>query len=159
MTVVFDWLIPEEDYLPDMEAIVDEALQETAKFTLREYKKTTRTWKRKPRFVAQMDKKRHTVIVYTENEIYGYVDEGTRPHKITPKRAPLLRFQSKYVAKTSPRIIGSKRGGASGPWVSAKEVTHPGTKARDFSKIIGQKTRQYLTQRVEYKLRSRRPRR
>ena len=65
-------------------------------------------------------------------KIYNWVDKGTRPYKIRAKRAPMLSFLSRYKPIT-------KRGGFSGgagkgfpPRVFAKEVNHPGIKARDF---------------------------
>lgn len=49
------------------------------------------------------------------NADYGrYVEEGTRPHVIVPRRAPRLAFQK------------------DGKWVFAKRVNHPGTKAQPF---------------------------
>jgi len=43
-----------------------------------------------------------------------FVEAGTKPHVILPRRKPFLRFQ------------------VAGRWVSSKGVNHPGTKARKF---------------------------
>lgn len=53
-------------------------------------------------------------LVYV-NSSYGlYVDQGTRPHVIVPKRSKFLAFQK------------------NGEWVFAKRVQHPGTRPTHF---------------------------
>jgi len=78
--------------------------------------------------------------VFTDNEIYGYVNDGTRPHPIFPKKAKALAFQwggkGSYTPKTTPRVIGSRAGGPSGPTVYRPYVQHPGTKGRHFDEEI-----------------------
>lgn len=65
-----------------------------------------------------------------------WTSRGTRPHKIVPKNAPRLIFQLGYKPHTG--IDGHYRGPgvATGPWVAAKSVNHPGTKARHFEESI-----------------------
>ncbi len=103
-----------------------------------EYEKTVRTWQHKPKFEQQISlaKGEAAVLVGTDDKVFGYVDLGTRPHIIVPKRAGLLRFQSGYKAKTAPGVIGSSAGGKFGSVVYSRIVHHPGTVARNFSKII-----------------------
>jgi len=49
------------------------------------------------------------------NSSYGvFVDQGTRPHVIVPRRKKMLAFQK------------------DGRWIFAKRVNHPGTKAQPF---------------------------
>jgi hypothetical protein len=62
--------------------------------------------------------------------------EGTKEHIILPKNAKRLRFQNTYTAKTVPGVIGSRSGGPSGDTVFSNGVIHPGTEARNFTKII-----------------------
>lgn len=104
-----------------------------------DFEKTTATWKHKPKFEVLVSLKGvgPTVVVDTNDEIYRYVSEGTKPHVIRP-RTPggRLAFQGTYTAKTSPGVIGSTSGGSSGDMVYAREVHHPGTQARDFHKVI-----------------------
>jgi hypothetical protein len=111
-----------------------------------EYRKTTATWTHKPKFetVTDITSGDMTILVGTDDEVYGYVDEGTRPHVITPKAnnpRGLLFFQEGYVAKTVPRVLGSRAGGRFGAVVAAKAVRHPGTEARGFTQMIQDKTR------------------
>jgi hypothetical protein len=76
------------------------------------------------------------VLVGTDDEIYGYVNEGTKPHTIWAKNARTLAFPSAYTPKTRPGHMTAGSGGASGPTVFAAEVHHPGTEARNFDKAI-----------------------
>jgi hypothetical protein len=84
--------------------------------------------------------------VTTKNLIYQFVSLGTKGGYRIPKR-PLprgksLRFRANYRAKTRPRTIGSRGGGASGPFVFAKSIKPEkvkGIKAREFEKEIAQR--------------------
>lgn len=101
-------------------------------------------WTHKPKFRRKMtvtDKLiEGTVQAVGENKkIWGYVDQGTKPHIIRPKRASVLKFQLGYdprtrpgAGNTPPQSGGS--GKASGDVVFRHEVHHPGTKARQFAK-------------------------
>ena len=128
------------------------ALRAEGRDVTKEYEKTTASWRKKPKFETMVGLGRPpggaSVFVGTDDEIYGYVDKGTRPHVIRPRRARFLRFQTGYKAKTRPRHIGSGPGGASGPVRFAKVVHHPGTQPREFSETIRQRRRQKFTRRM-----------
>lgn len=136
----------------DLDAFDREAaktLNDIIKKAEREFKKTTATWNRKPEFRIDRARKGNLVaMVYTDNEIYGYVVRGTRPHVITPKAAPSLRFQTGFTSKTMPRKITSRRGGRSGPIVSTRLVNHPGTEPRDFDIVIAEMLQPELVKEV-----------
>lgn len=106
-----------------------------------DYEKTVATWEEKPRFesAVSLAKGAATLLVDTNSEIYRYVNDGTRPHVIVPKRARALRFQGTYTAKTIPGTIEARSGGSSGSDVFARGVLHPGTKPRHFDKLIAAK--------------------
>lgn len=56
-----------------------------------------------------------TGFVVWVNAQYGvYVDQGTKPHLILPRRKPFLAFQK------------------DGRWIFTKRVNHPGTRAQPF---------------------------
>lgn len=55
----------------------------------------------------------------------AYVERGTRPHEIVPKRRKALRW-----AAGNARLSGSPRAGGSVRF--AKRVQHPGTRAKPF---------------------------
>lgn len=101
------------------------------------YYKTTKTWKHAVRFYSV--RARDTLTVFTDDKIYEYVSEGTKPHLIFPRRAKALRFSAKSRAKTRPRVIASGQGSKSGKIVFSKGVIHPGTQAREFHKVIATK--------------------
>ena len=77
-------------------------------------------------FVVQKAKKRDGVMdgsVSTDNENFVRLNNGTEDH-IVGAGGKLMSFQPKYVRKTVPGVIGSRRGGGSGdrqiargPWV------------------------------------------
>jgi len=124
-----------------MRAAILDGLQEVARDVDEDFAKTYATWKRKPKFKTEIKiwDRGGRFQVSTDDEIYGYVDRGTKPHIIRPKRAQKLFFKGGYSAKTTPRVIGSSSGGANGPDVFANVVRHPGTKAREFAETLKEK--------------------
>lgn len=127
-------------------------LVDTQREGLIEYRKTVATWDSKPKFRGETPRitGAHIELRFgTDNEIYAYVDFGTRPHLILPRRAPALAFQSGYTPKTARGVIGSTRGGSSGNRVFARAVYHPGTQARLFTKIIAAKAQAKIKPRMD----------
>lgn len=120
------------------------AMRKAGRGIRKDFQSTTKTWKNKPEFKLTISLRSPgpTVTVTTMDEIYRYVDKGTKPHVIRPKKAKALRFQSIYTAKTTPNVLGSQKGGASGDFVFAQEVHHPGTKPRNFTNLIRDKWKQ-----------------
>lgn len=120
-----------------MARAVKNGLDAAAKGATVDFKVTTQTWRNTPAFStdASQDDRR---IVGTNDQIYQYVNAGTRPHVIVA-RGPALAFPTGYRAKTRPRVIGSSSGGASGPTVVRQRVMHPGTAARAFDQAIAEK--------------------
>lgn len=117
------------------------AMRKAGRGIRKDFQATTKTWKHKPEFKMTISLRSPGpfVNVSTQSEIYGYVDRGTKPHIIRPKNKSVLRFQSIYTAKTTPNVLSSSKGGASGDFVFAKEVHHPGTKPRNFTNLIRDK--------------------
>ena len=118
------------------------AVDDTTAIADRDFKATVKTWKRKPTFRRKRVAKVRGGLsgdVTTRDEIYGYVTFGTRPHLIPkrPKRGgSRLAFRTGYRAKTRPRVLGSRGGGARGPMAFARQVRHPGTEARRFQQEV-----------------------
>lgn len=117
------------------------ALNMTAEAIRVDLRVTTQTWNNKPQFT--IDKRPFERDIYTNDEVYAYVNYGTRPHKIRAKNAPRLAFQwggpGSYKPKTVPNRILSRSGGATGTMHFMTEVNHPGTKARRFTHEIARK--------------------
>jgi hypothetical protein len=134
------------------------AVEKVGKEIQADFEKTTATWEHQPKFEVETDVSENlAAMVSTDDKIFGYVDEGTRPHVIRAKNGKRLAFQwagpGSYRAKTSPGVIGSTAGGPSGEMVYPVEVHHPGTKARHFDKMIRQKWEPRFKQRMEYAMR------
>ncbi|MFA5323890.1 MAG: hypothetical protein WC373_14560 [Smithella sp.] len=112
----------------------------------KEFEKTTKTWKHKPKFeilrALSSNLGKVEVTVETNDEIYGYVNNGTKQHIIEPKKpGGKLSFMwggpGSYSPKTSPGVIGSQKGGMSGGEKTVRAwVIHPGTEARNFDEMI-----------------------
>ena len=141
---------PKKMNIPAVRQAVLEALEAEAQDILADYRQTTATWEHQVEFETIIDitSQEASVLVGTDDPIFRYVDEGTRPHMIFPRRARKLRFQTGYSAKTKPGKIGSWPGGKYGPVVFADRVSHPGTKAREFTKAIQKRRKSKFTRRM-----------
>lgn len=125
-------------------------LKKVGREVVKDFQATTATWKHKPKFEQTISLKGGPSIqVGTDDEIYRYVEEGTKPHDIYPRKAKVLRFKPGYSAKTSPGVIGSGPGGASGKEILRPYVRHPGTKPRNFAKAIEKKWRRSFPDRMQ----------
>lgn len=121
-----------------LQRAIQNGLDASAKAALVDFKVTTQTWARKPDFeVTEPDP--YTRVIGTDNEIYGYVNDGTKPHLIVARNAKVLAFGVPSSPKTAPRVIGSSAGSRGGTIVTRKAVRHPGTDAREFDETIAEK--------------------
>lgn len=128
--------------------VIDSVLYDVAVDVRTDFEKTTATWQHQVVFaIARVGT---GYVVSTSDEVYGFVDLGTRPHRIEGN----LAFQSNYVAKTQPRVIGSGAGGATGPMVYAQGVDHPGTRARLFTETIARTWERETPRRLQAALRT-----
>ncbi len=120
---------------------IENAGNMTAKAVQVDFKVTTRTWKHQPDFTITHAGMNPVWDISTNDEIYGYVSQGTRPHVIKPRNARILVFkQGGFRAKSRPGFIGSNAGSpATGETRIAKVVHHPGTEAREFAQTIANK--------------------
>lgn len=110
----------------------------TANTVKRDLESTVKSWTNKPVFTIEYSK--DEITVGTDDNIYALVDEGSPAHPIYPRVAKRLKFQSKYKAKTTPGVIGSRSGGKSGIIVTATGIPrHPGFTARKFIDAIAKK--------------------
>ena len=156
MAVKFEAIIPKNlagffDF-KKLERELIRALDDTIREVEKDYKRTVKTWKKKPTFTKINPRKLFGALdakVTTKNEIYFFVEEGTRPHVIRPRQGGRLRFQAGYRAKTKPRVIGSTPGGSFGPLVSSGGVLHPGTAPRHFSNEIAKRRKKMLKSKVQ----------
>jgi hypothetical protein len=133
------------------ERAIETALGIVAVTAVQEFQQTTRSWRHKPTFRIAKDGD-DRVTVGTDDEVYGYVDQGTRPHVIRPRRGRFLRFQAGARAKTTPGSLSSG-GGGGGVTTFRRGVNHPGTKARGFSELIARRAEGRVLDEVTRQLR------
>lgn len=135
------------------------AANEVAQSIKKDFEATTATWEdeNKPTFGAIVDTAGGEISllvdVESNGEIYGYVNDGTKPHLI-PKAGPgVLKISEGYQPKTSPGVIGSRSGGAGDRFIIRKtQVKHPGTEGRHFDKAIAKKWKKPFKRAMEQAL-------
>jgi len=102
---------------------------------LKDFKATTRTWDHQPRFVVKSSGIfSMNVSVTTDDQIYGWVNDGTKPRVIKGVGPVSIGF----IPKTKPGVIGSEVG-SKGVIHFAKNIQHPGSEARKFDEAIKDK--------------------
>jgi hypothetical protein len=120
-----------------VKAINDE-LQKTSKDILFDFEATAWNWKHKVKFTREVSIGPNSadILVGTDDEIYGYVDQGTKMHTIQPKKkGGYLAFKVGGSPKTMPGVMVSGAGNPGTKQVFAKKVRNKIT-ARRFSKTI-----------------------
>jgi hypothetical protein len=117
------------------------ALDELAEEAKALFEKTTATWTDQPNFIIRKNlDDRSITTAGAAGKIYDYVDLGTRPHMIYPKKeGGVLAFPGNFKPKTRVGVITSYKGYSGGATVFSKGVKHPGTQARGFSEIVQDK--------------------
>lgn len=130
-------------YNPDkVNRAVNDALDDAAKEVRLDFDETVSSWDTPVRFITYSRSGER--IVSTKSDIYRFVNDGTKKHKITAKRAKALAFGLGGAPKTRAGLIGSGPGHAGGATAFAKSVMHPGIKARKFNKAIKTKWQKLL---------------
>jgi hypothetical protein len=124
---------------PGMQRELMKAVDDTTDVVLRDFQATTATWDHKVKFErtrASLTGGDIVGVVGTDDEIYGYVTRGTRPHDIQPSGAQVLAFPASSSPKTMPRVLGSRSGSRSKQLIFTDVVHHPGTEPREFEETI-----------------------
>lgn len=140
-------LILSKSILKEVTAAVNSSLD----VMQRDFARTTKSWDHKVTFEvnkAAMSGRSLEGSVGTDDDVFNWVDKGTRPHEIYPIAAEVLRFQGGYQSKTTPGVIGSHQGGSSGMFIYAESVHHPGIAARNFTDEIARRRRGMLESRI-----------
>lgn len=148
-------------YAAAIEAELKQELTRVGQDMAKDMERDVRGWKHRPRFgsrsFARAGKFLVTTFVFDDEagKIYNWVDLGTKPHDI-PKRADAktLKFQVPSTPKTVPMRGGrAARGGARRTifwnWRRKGPIKHPGTVAREFSKIRADEWRKKMSRRVD----------
>ena len=135
-------VVPTKDVIDTKQllGVIKGAAVETARGMRADFLKTTRTWKHRVVFTIQITVDGNAqATVYTDDDIYNYVNGGTKPHMIKPRRKKRLAFGVPFRAKTRVGFLGSGNGKRGNTMVFSKGVMHPGTDARNFDKVIADK--------------------
>jgi len=114
---------------------------------------TYKTFDRKPEFVTENkdDPARISSAVYTTNQIYAWINNGTKKdYPITPKKpGGVLAFPSTFKPKSRRRGgLEAMAGYKSKKMRFAAAVIHPGIDARNFDKRIEKKVMPNFKKRV-----------
>ncbi len=105
--------------------------QAEARAMKRSFQRTTRTWEHEVTFRQMTEiEPEPTVLVYTTDEIYGYVSGGTRV-----RRALMSRD---FSPKTRPGVLDSRPGRGGVVFISRK-LNRPGIQARRFPELVEEK--------------------
>jgi len=155
MTFKGEVILPKEFRLPAVRQEMGRELLKIAEDMRKDFEKTTSTWRHRPAMVIQrgnwlgLELPSHFNVhvgpdpADENSRIYQFVDLGTRPHTIRPKRARALAFiwggPGSYQPKTRPLFLTSTSGGPTGGLVFARQVHHPGTQPRRFSQLLAWK--------------------
>ena len=119
---------------------------------LKDFNKTTANWKHKVVFTGKIEStgtQSIKIIISTKDKIWGYVDEGTKPHIIKAKTRRGLLFKAGSKPKTTPDVVGTFPGQTGTDWVNKMQVKHPGTEPRNFTKHIAKTTQSELNREVK----------
>lgn len=120
-----------------------EAMDQTMLVTLDMFESTTRTFDEvdvKFKKKVKDDPTKIVGTVDTDNEIYGYLNNGTKVRYAT--------MSPDFEAKTEPRVIGSSRGRGEVLYVDTRRP-RPGIEARHFDEEIAKKIKPVLESEVE----------
>ena len=135
-------ITPKKLNVQAMQAELVKIMSRVADTLEEDFKDTTKHWDHKVSFDkhTQVTGSRIVAEVQTDDEIYGYVVLGTRPHVIEPKKAGgVLAFPSAFSPKTTPGSLATSAGSKGGPTVISRGVFHPGNKPRNLHKLIAEK--------------------
>lgn len=118
----------------------------------KDFTNLTRYWPRPVFFTHRVKsgRKRITIQIVPAQpnskgtEIWFYLDRGTRPHIIRARKG-FLAFLNEYQAGSRPNslLVGPTKAG--GRMIFARQVHHPGTKPRNWSKLMMKKWKKEMS--------------
>lgn len=120
-----------------MERAIDNDLDKVARGMKKDFEATTRTWTEAP--VFKIVKGRGSRTVRTTDQVYHWVNFGTRPHVIRVRVKKALAWRYPYRHKSVLTRIGSRAGYTGKQTRFAKEVQHPGIRPRRYDLKIAKK--------------------
>lgn len=118
---------------------VEKGMKKAAERAKEDFEATAATWENKPSFTIT-EQGNGEYLIGTDSDIWKWIDEGTKPYTIRPKKRFLV-FSPGSRPKTSPGKITAGGGSRGSGVVFAKRVNHPGIRARYFTRQITQRWR------------------
>jgi uncharacterized protein VirK/YbjX len=103
-----------------------------------------RDWTHRVKFQKRVSVSRRQVSATVwatgqHRKLYQWIDKGTQPYLILPRRAPYLTFRAGYDARTQAVArFNAGTGRHYGAWRRKRAVRHPGIRARKFSETFNQ---------------------
>lgn len=144
-------IIPKKNIFNEknMSDLIERELDKAQEGVYKDFQRTTSTWRNKPHF-QKSPKYPGRRIVWTRHWVYFWLNYGTRPHKITAKHAKSLAFfRTGFMSKTVAGSMDARAGAkANQNFVRPMTVNHPGTKARNWDKMIRLKWQKNLTRSI-----------
>lgn len=136
----------------ELQAALEGILLDTAVDMVDEYEGIVADWQHPVIFDVELEAEgEFTIVVGTDDQIFQWTSEGTKPHPIAAVNAPSLVFPSLWSPKTAKNSLGAQPGGIGkhlGHWRKEQVVQHPGTEAREFDEDIGLKYQDILTDKL-----------
>lgn len=142
-------------------AVIEAAAEEVSKDVLLDFELTTATWQHRVKFEREVSIGPNSIdiLVGTDDKIYAYVNEGTKPHMIwagiytgrSDKKA--LSFPGTFSPKTIPGLLTARKGFSGGDQVVVPYVSHPGTEPRKFDKLIQKMWKKKFSKRMQQAMR------
>ncbi len=123
-------ILPFSSVLHSVEAGLDLAANQVKEKML----EPTSTFSIRP--VVEIEKAPLKREIFTTDQKYIWLDQGTRPHVIEARNPRgRLKFQGR-TPKTTPFNFTASQGGSNGEVQFAKRVQHPGTDPRGWTELI-----------------------
>lgn len=135
MRAKFKSIIPSKFKLTAMKTAIKAVSGDVGGEIKKDFEKTTRTWEHNVNFrVESSGVFSMTVKIYTTDQIYFWVNDGTNYRFIA---GPVM-VTTGFKPKTRPGVIDSFSGSKGIP-IYARNVEHPGSEARKFDEAIAKK--------------------
>ncbi len=132
--------------LEEVRKMLLDTMNKTGDVCIQTFQRTTQGWRGvKPTFIAETTIENGNAILRVFPTGDGankwvWLDEGTKPHPILPRRAKRLRFFIGGKAGSTPGNFISKTSTPGNKQVFSKGVMHPGIKPRNWSKTLTDNT-------------------
>jgi hypothetical protein len=124
-----------EAHMKALPGAVKVGMRKAAEAVKKDFELTVKGWEHPAAFTIG-EQGDGSFVVGTDDQRWKWIDEGTPPHVIAPKRGKVLVFGVGGRPKTTPGRLTSGGGAKGNIVVIRPHVNHPGTKPRNFTELI-----------------------